>query len=159
MKLQYGSGKPAIHVYYCNQIENISCIKQLLFGMEEEGVPCVLEAHEDETSLGLAYKAAKDSNLGVGIGIGAEKMITLHYVKLKQEEPLFRVSLRSSKATLRTIGNNAARLVKGVPFKSVPDKEEEEKEKASENNIKYLTAVILSRIHDLLRDKGGADFV
>jgi len=149
--------KPVIHVYHCHQIKDTSCIKQLLFGMEEEGVPCFIEAREERTAQELGYKAAESSNLGVGVGIGEDGTVVLHYNKLKQEEPLFLTSLHGGRTALRALGANAARLVKGVPFKSM-SAEAEENEESSGKEMEYLTAVILNRINDLLQDKGGAGF-
>lgn len=161
MKLDYGSQKPMIHVYYCRQIRNASSFQELLSGMEEEGVPCLVAEREESAALELAYKAAESSNLSVGVGIGADETVVLHYIKLKPEEPLFSVSLQSGKTSLRMLGANAARLVKGVPFKSLTDMEEAESgenEEISQSEIEYMTAVIVKRISDLLRDKGGAGF-
>jgi len=158
VKLQYGSTKPTIHVYYCSRIKDIPRINQLMFGMEEEGVPCFAEAHEEGKAEVLGYKAAENSSLDVGIGIGEDEEVVLHYTKLRQEEPLFRLSLDSGSEKLRMLGANAARLVKGIPFKIIPDTEEVEAGGASKEEIDYLTAAILGRIKDLMQDKGGAGF-
>lgn len=161
MKLGYGNQKPVIHVYYCRQMKDISCFLQLMFGMEEEGVPCFIEAHEEKTALELGYKAAESSSLDVGIGIGEDETVILHYAKLKREEPLFQINLCGDKARLRALGANAARLVKGVPFKSIPDTGETDNGESrylSQEEMERLTAIVLSRIKDLLGIKGGVDF-
>lgn len=42
--------------------------------------------------------------------------IIVHYKNLKPEKPLFDVAITDA-ASIRKVGANAARLVKGVPFK------------------------------------------
>lgn len=159
MKLAYDSQEPVIHVYHCRQLMNISRIEQLLFGMEEESVPYFIEAQDERTAQELGYKAAGSSNLDVGIGVGEDETVVLHYSKLKKEEPLFQISPPYGRAKLRAMGANAARLVKGVPFKCMPDTEETEFEEISEQGMGHLTAVIVKRISDLLKEKGGEGFV
>jgi len=119
-----GTRKPTIHIYYSSHFsETPSFIQHLLWGMEEEGVPGSIKAMEEDSGVSLGYNAALQSNLEVGIGVGKDEKIVLHYNKLPPTEPLFILDDISSTNLLRSLGTNAARLVKGVPFKSLDPKD------------------------------------
>ncbi len=93
-------------------------ISQVLFGIEEEGIPYQIRT-SDETQLeASAYSAAQESALAVGIAY-SDSEVVVHYKNLQKEKPLFRTSLDSltTQGQLRDLGSNAARLVKGLPFK------------------------------------------
>lgn len=109
--------KPSIYIYYSSEINNISAFNDLLFGIEEEGIPYEIKEIKDCDSLELSYKAAQDSRLAVGIGIHVSGKITLTFNKLKEGENLFVATLDSDKNILRNLGANAGRLVKGIAFK------------------------------------------
>ena len=109
MNVNFEAPKPEIKVYYNKNSVNKSIVTQVLLGIEEEGLPYSLEEKNN--------KAAEVSHLGVGIGIGDS--IVLHYIKLKENAPLFSVCLQDDENTLRAIGANAARLVKRMPFKDI----------------------------------------
>ncbi|WP_071392784.1 glycerol dehydratase reactivase beta/small subunit family protein [Bacillus tuaregi] len=109
--------KPRIHVYYTPEIEDISIFEDVLFGIEEEGIPYAVKEEMNLNSLELCYKAAQRSNLAVGIGIKADGEVTLTFNKLKKNEPLFIVDSCWDKTILRNLGTNAGRLVKGIAFK------------------------------------------
>lgn len=108
--------KPVIH-FFCTSRLDLLVLKEIQYGMEEEGIPWVLEQRQSGTALDLAWEAAKSSNLEVGIGAD-EEWIVLHYNKLEQDHPLFRISARSQ-GEARALGANAARLVKKLPLKAL----------------------------------------
>lgn len=118
MNVNFEAPKPEIKVFYNKHSVNKSIVTQVLLGIEEEGLPYALEEKEEKSGAEMAHKAAEASHLGVGIGIG-DAEIVLQYIKLKENEPLFRVPIRDDEATLRAIGANAARLVKRMPFKDI----------------------------------------
>lgn len=115
---------PAIHVYYSSVLNDPSFFNQLLYGIEEEGIPFILREKEQESAVELGFQAALDSRLDVGIGIGKDKEMVLHYAKLEKDHPLFRTTSENAYCQ-NVLGANAARLVKGVPFKSfeIPGKD------------------------------------
>lgn len=118
MNVNFEAPKPEIKVYYNKNSVNKSVVSQVLLGIEEEGLPFSLEEKDQNDGIELAYKAAEVSHLGVGIGIG--DCIVLHYIKLKENAPLFKIPMQSEdENTLRAIGANAARLVKRMPFKDI----------------------------------------
>jgi len=92
-------------------------LRELQAGMEEEGVPCLLADAAAADAVALAYKGAQVSPLGVGIGISPDSLC-VHYQKLPERQPLFVLAGAGSRAEWRTFGYNAARLVKGLPFKT-----------------------------------------
>lgn len=116
MAIRYETPRPEIKVFYSGNkgLENI--VEQITLGIEEEGIPFVVEERKDQTDpTYLAYKAAESSRLGVGIGVG--ESIVLHFIKLNQDQPLFTIPVTTDQEKLRKIGANGARLIKGNPFK------------------------------------------
>jgi hypothetical protein len=109
--------KPAINIYYNSQV-NEDDFKLLLHGIEEEGIPYELKSSDFKDILSLSYDACIGSNLGVGLGISNDE-IALHFEKLDKSSPLFRMNIKSNKSIIRSLGSNAARLVKRMPFKGM----------------------------------------
>ena len=105
----------AINIYYNKNLAIDKRIKTILCGIEEEEIPFILIPDDGDDVKVLGDKAAKSSKLGVGIGISSNR-VTLYQEKLSIEKPLFECSLNSSDYTLRAIGTNGARLIKGNPF-------------------------------------------
>lgn len=97
-------------------------------GIEEEGVPYRRESREGGDAVSLAYQAAQESRLGVGIGLDAQGRAALHFERMEPAHPLFTLTGREAGRVhfARNLGSNAARLVKGVPFKPWEETEVEE---------------------------------
>lgn len=87
-------------------------LNDIFAGLEEEGVPFF---HIEGTGCDvweLGRHAATLSPLDVGIGVGKDGGSAICHIKLARGSPyLF------EPANGRTAGQNAARLVKGMPFK------------------------------------------
>lgn len=96
----------------------IDDVAQLLYGMEEEGIPFQLIDRPAATLVQQAYEAATSSPLAVGVAISREEIV-IHYKNLPPDNPLFVLKdySRQEKEKVRALGCNAARLVKGIPFK------------------------------------------
>ena len=109
--------KPMIHFFHTAQADRLA-LREVELGMEEEGIPWKLEQMPDGTALALAWEAAKSSNLEVGVGADGQGIV-LHYSKLEQDHPLFRISTQAGPAQARALGANAARLVKKLPLKAL----------------------------------------
>ena len=107
--------RPTIKVYYDCDSLTVSDFINVLLGIEEEGIPYDVQEVHDSDVLELAHKASLDSRLGVGVGISKEGIV-LQYEKLDKAAPLFRIKLYK-RELFRSIGANAARLVKKMPFK------------------------------------------
>lgn len=111
--------KPAIALCRARQLgRQDSCLKALKAGMEEEGVPWKELECGNESSISLSREGAEWSQLGVGVGIDAQGSISIHFHRLEHTEPLFYCEgTQATAVKARRLGANAARLVKGVPFK------------------------------------------
>jgi hypothetical protein len=110
--------KPAINIAADDDVDR-KVIAYVLEGIEEEGIPASIEFDPAGGSgaVGMAFRAASGSRLGVGIGLTMNEA-AVHYEKLSEEKPLVLKSLPSKADDLRTMGSNAARLVKRMPFKN-----------------------------------------
>ncbi len=111
---------PAILVYV-EQAENEQ-LHQMFWGMEEEGIPFKTSQTTIADIKKEAHKAASLSPLAVGIACTNQEIV-VHSRNLTPENPLFQISLHRQgtdnqlNTQLRNLGCNAARLVKGLPFK------------------------------------------
>ncbi|RKD32754.1 glycerol dehydratase reactivase beta/small subunit family protein [Thermohalobacter berrensis] len=109
--------KVCINIYYSTKLNNILKFQQLLLGIEEEGIPYKIVKKSETSAVKLGYEACISSQLNVGIGIGCDEKVVVHYAKLPLKKPLFNIDTKDNINILRILGSNAARLVKGVPFK------------------------------------------
>lgn len=109
------NNKPSIKVFYdCDHLTTADFLGVLL-GIEEEGIPYEVQAEHCSDVLELAHNASLESRLGVGVGISKEGVV-LQFEKLDKAAPLFRIKLYQVDQ-FRSMGSNAARLVKKMPFK------------------------------------------
>ncbi|ATO43119.1 glycerol dehydratase reactivase beta/small subunit family protein [Loigolactobacillus coryniformis] len=93
-------------------------LQPLLYGIEEEQIPYVLRPMDVSGSLAhIAHEAAIASPLSVGIAYDRQQIV-VHYKNLPEAEPLF-TETWGNDHKLRALGADAARLVKGVPFKKI----------------------------------------
>jgi hypothetical protein len=90
-------------------------LKEVLAGIEEEGVLYEVETREYGFAKELATIAASESLLETGIGID-EKFVSITVCKFPKNESLKSYSCLN-KDMLRIAGCNAARIVKGIPLK------------------------------------------
>lgn len=105
--------KIGVNIYYFSPIEGN--LEEILFGLEEEGLPYITTESIEKDARLLGKMASSVSKLGVGIGIGRDE-ISLSYEKLPADKPVFIFPLNLSKEKLRILGMNGARLIKGEPF-------------------------------------------
>lgn len=106
--------KPTVHVL-CSPDTPKESFLQLLYGLEEEGIPCETWTKTDGDARLLAWKGSQASRLGVGVGMDGQTAV-LHISKLAQDSPLYQIPVRSLEKA-RILGANAARLVKKLPLK------------------------------------------
>lgn len=112
--IQLEMTKPSVHILMSPDAPQ-SALRQLTYGMEEEGIPWEEATKGGMDALDLAWEAAQASRLEVGLGLDRQ-FVVLHYSKLSQDRPLYRVPARQSDQ-VRILGANAARLVKKLPLK------------------------------------------
>lgn len=98
--------------------EGITAWHEVLLGIEEEGIPFVIQPHADDDVAHCAWRAAQQSSLLVGIACDTETL-AVHYKNLPASAPLFTLTYRQNSLDQRSAGNNAARLVKGIPFRGL----------------------------------------
>ena len=111
--------RPVVLIYHDNR-SSTEDIQFVLYGMEEEKIPYSLEQKNFSTATEAAYVAANTSSLNVGIGY-VNNEVVLHYKNLAPETPYQSIQrvVTCPPMILKRFGGNAARLVKGVPFKSI----------------------------------------
>ena len=92
--------------------------RDVLLGIEEEGIPFLLQHHPAGDVVDSAWQAARSSPLLVGIACDRHTLV-VHYKNLPTSAPLFTLTYRQNSLDRRSTGNNAARLVKGIPFRDL----------------------------------------
>lgn len=107
---------PSIIILHSYGMKRFEVIDEICRGIEEEGIPFVIRTDEEVDSIRLSWKAAQSSRLNVGIGVGKDEAIVVHDTRMKEETPVFQ-ELQSKHREFVILGINAARLVKGLPFK------------------------------------------
>lgn len=107
---------PAIHVVLAPGVDS-RLFRWVEVGAEEEGVPCRLAQASTEGLAAAAYEAAQASRLGVGIGVGAGKVL-LHEAHMPVGQPVWEWPSNGSAAQVcRMAGCNAGRFVKRMPLR------------------------------------------
>ena len=97
----------------CSNIIKIVDIEEIFFGIEEEGVPYILKFLEEEKIDKEFYVNGRFE-----IGINSDGEIFLNQKKYTKEY-ILKENIGSSKKRLRVFGQNAARVLKGLPLKKV----------------------------------------
>lgn len=104
--------KPNIIVLCSDEVKK-SEIEEILWGIEEEGLNFFLKFVPDTQVIKENYTS---NSLEIGIGIKSDRTIKLNSRKYDKDF-IFMHRLDEDKNTLRNLGNNSARLVKGLPLK------------------------------------------
>lgn len=107
--------KPVISVVTNNPSDEV--LKEILAGIEEEGVLFEVANSTKVSGEELAIDGSVMSALGVGIGI-FEGTVCVQVSKLPPGNMLFSGCLEKGQ-NIRNMGANAARYIKGIPFKEV----------------------------------------
>ncbi|WP_051353202.1 glycerol dehydratase reactivase beta/small subunit family protein [Thalassobacillus devorans] len=104
--------KVYITIFYARTLPSVQ-IKEVVAGLEEEGVPFLLQKSDPSINfIELGWNAAMSSPLQVGIGIDQHHHICVHHQKLNQTHPYLKNTLQNG----RKFGQYAARIVKGLPL-------------------------------------------
>lgn len=91
---------------------------EVLAGIEEEGVPFVVERPDGGGDAEvLAAEAAQRSPLGVGVGIDGVGRICIQHEKLTEPLSGLYSDGKADKSFARFAGHNAARIVVGIPLR------------------------------------------
>ena len=94
-------------------------VSALLLGLEEQGVPVEQFSMDELNPLELAHEASLRSVLGVGIGVSLDYVVVTTD-KLPAGRPYLAGHLNQSTEADRTMGGNAARIVKRLPLHPQP---------------------------------------
>jgi hypothetical protein len=97
----------------CSNSINIIEIEEIFFGIEEEGVPYILKILKKEK---IEKELYTDNRFEIGIGISSDGEIVLNKKKYLKEY-ILKENIKSSQKKLRTFGQNAARILKGLSLK------------------------------------------
>lgn len=108
--------RPAILVSLAQEVDE-RLYEWISIGAEEEGIPCRLVPAEETDTVANAYTAARNSRLGVGVGV-ASGQVAVHERHMPAGRPVVATTVEEehAKDTCRSAGSNAARLVIGVPL-------------------------------------------
>jgi hypothetical protein len=109
--------KPAILVFLDGNL-NEGEITDILYGIEEEGIPYRVRTETLSNPFDLAYQAAQESTLSVGIGCSRNEII-LTQRNISKMKYIMKIKFKDSARHKRSLGVNAARLVKGNAFKDL----------------------------------------
>lgn len=92
---------------------------EVLAGMEEEGVPYIVErpAGAADDAGALARLAAVRSSLSVGVGIDERGRVCVQHEKLGDPPAGLCTQGAADPVAARTLGHNAARIVVGIPLR------------------------------------------
>ncbi|OVZ85414.1 propanediol dehydratase [Yersinia kristensenii] len=113
--MNFSHDAPAIVISLTSSIPEAAW-HPILLGIEEEGIPWQWQQDDEGDAVQRAWQAATRSPLLVGLACSADEIV-LHFRNLPPTSPLFRQAWAQDSDPLRRLGNNAARLVKGLPFK------------------------------------------
>ena len=102
---------PCIEIY-CRDPESQLLAESVGYGIEEEGLPYKIIA--EKLTVAEAYELTKRAGLGVVAMVSAEQVVVFTR-QLKKPGPLFDYSVTENEMA-KTIGKNAARIVKNKPF-------------------------------------------
>ena len=111
--------RPLVEIFYAEHAEAEYRLAKISEGIEEEGIPYRFSVQPTDSGgiVELSSRAAHASLLEVGIGMDQQGNIALHYRKLPDDTPLFKLLQPCNDVELRRFGSHAARLVKGLPFR------------------------------------------
>lgn len=99
---------------------NQESFQPVLYGLEEEGIPFHLEEKEVKNICLESYQGAVSSSLQVGICFD-DNDVMIHHKNLDENKPYMTLTRYQTrpKEQLKDFGGNAARLVKGIAFKTI----------------------------------------
>jgi len=104
------AGLPAIEIYY--EPRSALLAEAVGYGIEEEGLPSRLIA--GIATYEEAYELTRQAGLGVAVMV-KENRAAVFTRQLKEQKPLFEITITKMEEA-KSIGKNAARIVKRKPF-------------------------------------------
>lgn len=108
--------KPTVCIYHDEQVP-VKAFQEFLYGMEEEGIPFTITAKSGYTSTVLAHSASLAAPIQVGVGITPSEVVLTIQLLPPMQFIYQLIDYTMYPDSLRNLGCNAARLVKGIPLK------------------------------------------
>ena len=109
--------RPAIVVQIGGSLSEAH-LAEVLYGIEEEGIPYRTVTGSATNAAAAAHAAALASQLGVGVGAHGDQIVVTTE-KLDADQPYITQKLNARRELDRDIGSNAARLVKRSPLRDM----------------------------------------
>ncbi|MCI8646625.1 MAG: hypothetical protein HFE76_07450 [Firmicutes bacterium] len=106
---------PAIHLNYVQESLS-SYIAQIEYGIEEEGLFSICTLVPTSSLQESTYASAQASKVGIALGISQKQIFLMHRKAGPDTFILHKAPPSLTDAEGRTLGKNAARLVKGLPL-------------------------------------------
>lgn len=111
--------KPSIIIYCEDPDLSFAELRLIKQGLEEEGVPAEIKVSKDNVE-SLAVDAARESRLGIGIGLSPDGTCFLQHRRMPPGNAVMKIySGLQDRKDYRLLGCNAARLAKIMPLKWV----------------------------------------
>lgn len=126
------SNKPSVYIGLQKKYESNHLFDNICYGLEEEGIPFDYYFSEENVNQ-IALDAAQKSRLGVGIALGDESQIVIQHKKMNVNNPFFKKKI-DEYFQAKIMGSNAARLVKGIPIREIPQEDDYYTLSESEDN-------------------------
>lgn len=131
------SNKPSVYIGLQDRYQESPLFSNICFGLEEEGIPYDYFLSNEDVNQ-LAFDSAQKSRLSVGIGLGDDDQIIIQHKKLDADQPFFQKKIEKY-FQAKIMGSNAARLVKGIPIKEIPDQDDYYSLSDKDNNPNPVT--------------------
>ncbi len=108
--------RPCIIIVHDTNQKLLDIAHQISLGIEEEGILFSIIEMQIEDVTSTAFKNSKKSKLGIAVAVD-NKEIVIHNKNMKEKFPVLKYETLNKPTSLyRTIGKNAARLIKSEPF-------------------------------------------
>ena len=131
------SNKPSVYIGLQDKYQESPLFSNICYGLEEEGIPYDYFLSDEDVNQ-IAFNSAQKSRLSVGIGLGDDDQIIIQHKKLDADQPFFQKKVEKY-FQAKIMGSNAARLVKGIPIKEIPDKDDYYSLSDSDDNTNPIT--------------------
>ncbi len=93
-------------------------VRELCAGAEEQGIPTALLGSRAPAADPAGRHAASESRLEVGMGVGADGAVVVRHALVP--DAVLALEAGASSRALRVLGADAARIVAGLPLRTVP---------------------------------------
>ncbi|MEJ2860981.1 glycerol dehydratase reactivase beta/small subunit family protein [Actinomycetospora flava] len=92
-------------------------VREVCAGAEEQGIPTALLGSSSVAAEQAGRFAASESRLEVGVGVGVDGAVVVRHALVP--DAVLALAGGSSPAALRVLGGDAARIVAGLPLRSI----------------------------------------